>query len=90
MSIFNLEANNLDLTLICKYFIKVFLTWKSKLAYLKYQLGQISINSEHFYLGTNLGPAGGKYLIKIIFDIKIKISILKYQMCQISINFEHF
>ena len=57
MSIFNLEANNLDLTLICKYFIKIFLTWKSKLAYLKYQLGQISINSEHFLFRDQFGSS---------------------------------
>ena len=38
---------------------------------------QISINSEHFNFGTNLGLTGAKYLIKIIFDFKIDINVFE-------------
>ena len=38
---------------------------------------QISINSEHFQFGGQLGLAGGKYLIKIIFNIKVEIEIFE-------------
>ena len=61
---------------IGKYLIKnIFLTSKLRLAYLKYWMCQLSINSEYFDFGTNLGLIGGKYFIKIIFDIKIEIEI---------------
>ena len=66
-------GTNLDLT-DGKYFLKLFLALISKLAYLKYQLGQfLSI----FSFGTNLGLTDSKCLIKIIFDIKIKIGALE-------------
>ena len=61
-----------------KYFIKIIFDIKSRSSYLKYQMGQISINSEHyFYFGTNLGLAIGNYFIKVIFGIKVKISIFE-------------
>ena len=48
---------------------------------------QISINSETFNFGTNLGLTGGKDLIKIIFDIKIEIGIFEISNVQ---NFNKF
>ena len=53
------------------------MTLKSESGYLKYQFGQISINSETFNFGINLGLTGGKYLVKNIFNFKIEISIFE-------------
>ena len=52
-----------------------------------YRMFQISINSEHFYSGTNFGRTGGKYLIKIIFDTKIEIRMFEMS---IVLNFNKF
>ena len=40
-------------------------------------MGKISINSEHFDLGSNLGLKIGKHSIKIIFDNKIEIGMFQ-------------
>ena len=53
------------------------MTLKSKSVYWKYQMCQISINSEHSNFGTNSGLTGAKYLIKIIFDFKIDINVFE-------------
>ena len=38
---------------------------------------EISITSEDFNFGINLGPTGGKYFIKLIFDIKTEFGIFE-------------
>ena len=38
---------------------------------------QISITSEDFNFGINLGLTGGKYFIKLIFDIKTEFGIFE-------------
>ena len=49
---------------------------------------QISINSEHFQFGTNLGLTGGKYFIYCL-TFKSKSVYLKYCVGQILINSEY-
>ena len=63
------------------------MTLTSKSAYLKYLLDQVSINSDFFNYGTNLGLAGGKYFMKIIFDTKIEIGIFEISFVS---NFKKF
>ena len=53
------------------------MTLKSRSAYLKYQMYQMSINHGTFNFETNIGLTCGKYLIKIIFNIKIEIGIFE-------------
>ena len=67
MSIFDFGTNS-GLT-IGKYCIKTIFALKSRSAYLKHQMGKISINPGIFNFGANLGLTGGEYFIKIIFDI---------------------
>ena len=66
------------------------MTLKLRSAYLKYQMSQVSINSDTFNFGTNLGLTSGKYLIKLFLTSKSRLGYSKYHICQISINSEPF